>query len=305
MSRWYTHGWNTTTSLRLILTIIPRVPRILVPPIGVVTTAICISAMKPEREAASRNLRRVLGRGGWRLRRAVWSLFYNYSRFMVSYCELSTTTPEALEESLARDPTGENRFRAALDRRNGAVVLTAHLGNWEVGTRALRSTGRPVHVAMRLERRNAPERWLNRVRRSWGVRVLQVGHDAGSAIALRSALARNEIVAMQGDRAWDERAVEVDLFGAPFRFPLGPFLLAYGCEAALIPAFVLQEGWWRWHSEIGEPVVFPRTADRYADIVAGVSEYARQLERVVQRYPEQWFNFYDLWPQRGTERPRR
>ncbi len=303
MSRWYTHGWNTTTSLRLILTCIPRVPRFLVPAVGVVTTAICISAMKGEREAAGRNLRRVMGRGGWRRTLAVWSLFYNYSRFMVSYCDLAGMTSDLLDARLTRDPEGERRFRAALDGGNGAVVLTAHLGNWEVGTRVLEATGRPVNVAMRLERRNAPERWLNRLRKRGGMRVLQVGTDAGSALALRAALARNEIVAMQGDRALDERAVEVEMFGSPFRFPLGPFLLAYGCRAALIPAFVLQEGWWRWRSEIGEPVVFPRTEDRDADIVAGVSQYARHLERIVQCHPEQWFNFYDLWPGSDAARP--
>jgi len=54
MSRWYSHGWNTTTSLRMILTFFPRVPRSLVPPIGVVTTAICLASMKRERKAAGR-----------------------------------------------------------------------------------------------------------------------------------------------------------------------------------------------------------------------------------------------------------
>ncbi len=296
MSRWYTHGWNTTTSLRLILGCIPRVPRVLVPPIGVVTTAICLAAMGRERAAARRNLRRVLGRGGWRLERAVWGLFYNYSRFMVGYCELAGLTSEGLDSRLTRDPEGEARFREALSGGDGAVVLTAHLGNWEVGTRVLESMGRPVHVAMRIERGNAAERYLSRLRSRGGVRVLDVGHDAGSAIALRAALARNEVVAMQGDRASDERAIEVELFGSPFRFPLGPFLLAYGCRSALIPAFVLQDGWWRWRSEIGEAVSFPRTADRAADLEAGVSRYARQLEAAVRRHPEQWFNFYDLWP---------
>lgn len=298
MSRWYSHGWNTTTSLRRILACIPHVPRALVPPIGVVTTAICLATMGRERAAALRNLRRVLGRGGWRLGRVVWSLFYNYSRFMVSYCELSDMTPERLGPRLARDPSEERRFREVLGRGKGVVVLTAHVGNWEIGTRVLQTTGRPVVVAMQLERRNAPERWLNRLRKRGGVRVLPIGRDAGTAIALRTALARNEIVAMQGDRAWDEHAVEVELFGAPFRFPLGPFLLAYGCDAVLIPAFVLQDGWWRWRSVIGEEIAFPRTGERDADIAAGVSQYARQLESLVRGRPDQWFNFYDLWPSR-------
>ncbi|MBZ5638593.1 MAG: lysophospholipid acyltransferase family protein [Acidobacteriia bacterium] len=296
MSRWYAHGWNTATSLRLILTITPRVPRRIVPVLGAVTAAICLAVMKRERQAAIRNLRRVLRRGGWPLYRVVWGLFYNFGRFMASYCELRSMTPESLEPRLARDPPGEKRLREALEQGSGALVLTAHLGNWEVGTLALQGIGRPVLVAMQVERTNAAERWLNRLRVNGGVRVLRVGRDPASALVLRAALARSEIVAMQGDRATGDRVVEVGLFGAPFRFPLGPFLLAYGCDVPMVPTFVVQEGWWRWRSEVGEPVRFPRTSDRGADIAAGVAQYAAQLEQAVRRHPDQWFNFYDLWP---------
>ncbi len=293
---WYAHGWNTSTSLRLILTIIPRVPRRLVPPIGVLTTALCLACMKRERRAARRNLRRILGRGGWRLERAVWRLFYNFSRFMVAYCDLPGLTPGRLEEVVAADPEGMLRVADALEQRKGVIVLTAHLGNWEVGTRVLASAGVPVHVAMRVERSNPAERWLLRAREWGGVRVLRLGERPEAVLALKAVLARNEILAMQGDRASEGRTIGLDLFGAPFAFPLGPFLLAYHGDAPLLPAFVVQEGWGRFRSEIGPPVRFPRTGNRDLDLEAGALQYASALETIVRKHPDQWFNFYDLWP---------
>ena len=294
---WYAHGWNTSTSLRLILTIIPRVPRWLVPPIGVVTTAICLAYMKRERRAARRNLRRILGRGGWRLERAVWRLFYNFSRFMVSSCELPRLAPEQLLGRVAADPEGTARVADALRRGKGLIVLTAHLGNWEVGARVLASGGVPVNVAMQVERSNPAERWLLRARERGGVRVLRLGETPEAVLALKAALSRNEILAMQGDRASGGRTIDLDLFGAPFAFPRGPFLLAYGSDAPLLPAFVVQEGWSRYRSEIGSPVRFPRTPDREADLKAGALQYASELESTVRKHPDQWFNFYDLWPE--------
>lgn len=292
---WYTHGWNTATSLRLILTIVPRVPRWLVPPLAMVTTSICIAYMRDERRAAARNLRRILGVDGWRLWRAVWKLFYSFSRFMVSYCEVPRLTPEELRARLGADPQGAERIREALSRGKGVIVLTAHLGNWEVGARALEFSGAQVNVAMQVERTNPGERWLTRSRERGSVRVVQVGQAPLGALALRAALARNEIVAMQGDRRTAGRAIVVRLFGKPFSFPVGPFLMAYECDAPLLPAFVVQEGWWRWRSEVGSALRFPRTADRDADLAAAADQYARTLERMVRNHPDQWFNFFDLW----------
>jgi KDO2-lipid IV(A) lauroyltransferase len=296
MRAWYTHGWNTATSLRLILTIIPRLPRAVVPAVGVATTALCLTSMNRERRAAGRNLRRILGRGGWSKRRAVWSLFYNFARFMVSYCDLPRIAPADLEARHTPDREGDERIREALSRGRGLIVLTAHLGNWEVGAQLLARTGLRVHVAMQVERANAAERWLARARARGAVRVLPLRESPEGILALRAVLARNEILAMQGDRAAGGRCLTVPLFGAPFPLPLGPFLLAYLCDAPLLPAFVLQEGWWRWRSEIGGPIRFPRTGDRDADLTAGAAQYAAALERTVARHPDQWFNFYDLWP---------
>lgn len=291
---WYTHAWNTTTSLRLILTIVPRIPRWLVPPLAVVTTAVCLAYMRRERRAATHNLRRILGRGGWPLWRTVWALFYNFSRFMVSYCDLAQVTATTLQARLTSEGGGLERLREALQAGRGLIVLTAHLGNWEVGTRLLELAGAPVNVVMQIERSNSAERWLMRARQQSRVRVLGTGQAPESVLALRAALARNEILAMQGDRAAG-RSIVLELFGAPFAFPLGPFLLAYGCDTPLLPAFVIQDGWWRWRSEIGSPIRFPRTGSREADLAAGAAQYARALERVVREHPDQWFNFFELW----------
>ncbi|PYS93156.1 MAG: hypothetical protein DMF50_13820, partial [Acidobacteria bacterium] len=62
--RWYTHGWNRGLSWRLILGIVPKVPRFLRPPLHALATLVCFTAMPRERRAARRNLARITGRRG-------------------------------------------------------------------------------------------------------------------------------------------------------------------------------------------------------------------------------------------------
>jgi KDO2-lipid IV(A) lauroyltransferase len=287
--------------LRLILGIIPRVPRAIVPAIAVPTTALCIATMGNERRAARRNLARILGTRGASLSRATWRLFYNFSKFMVAYCELRHLSAEEARTRLSPDPEGTGRITSALAGGKGVVVLTAHLGNWEMGLRMLESFGVPVNVVMQVDPESGVETRLLSFRQNERVRVIEVGDDASFVLSLRAALARNEILAVQGDRASGAQPIASMLFGAPFSLPLGPFLLAYRTGAPILAAFVVQDGWWRFRSEIAAPIRFPETGDRDEVMRAAAASYAGALESIVRRYPDQWFNFYDLWPESGEK----
>jgi KDO2-lipid IV(A) lauroyltransferase len=293
--KWHAHGWNNETSLALIRGIIPRVPRVLVPAIAVPTTALCMAYMREERRAARRNLARILGVEGAALHRATFRLFYNFSKFMVSYCELSRLTPEEVRSRSDGAPAGAATIARCLAGGRGVIVLTAHLGNWEAGLRLLEGAGVPVNVVMQVDEASPVEMQLAALRQNASVRVIAVGDEPSTALALKAALARNEILAVQGDRAGGARSIRAVVFGAPLPLPLGPFLLAYHTGAALLPAFFLQDGWWRFRSEIRDPIALPRTGDRDADLRVAAAAYGASLEDVIRRYPDQWFNFYDPW----------
>jgi predicted LPLAT superfamily acyltransferase len=292
--RWHSHAWNTETSLSLIRGIIPKVPRWLVPAIAVPTTALCFAYMRNERRAARKNLTRI-GIQGMKLHGATWRLFYNFSKFMVSYCELGDLTAEEVRSRASHAGPDLDRIARGISGGRGVIVLTAHLGNWEAGLRLLEGAGAPVNVAMRIDHANPVEARLVTLRQSRSIHVIPVGDDPSSVLALRAALGRNEILAVQGDRPSGSRSLFAPVFGAPLPLPIGPFLLAYLTGAPLLPAFFLQEGWWRFRSEIHEAIAFPRTGDRNADLAAGAASYGAVLEGMLRRHPDQWFCFYDAW----------
>jgi lauroyl/myristoyl acyltransferase len=193
-------------------------------------------------------------------------------------------------ERLLGPGEGAEHVDAVLGGRRGFIVLTAHVGNWELAGRTLvaRGAGRPLHIVMAPEADPAVERLL---RDAGGpVRFVTLRTPA-DAVPLVAALRRGEIVGMQGDRALGHRGdVAVDFFGAPARFPLGPFLLARAAAVPVLPAFCLLRPDRRYAVHVLPPVRAERGAEEDA-----LRRWVGGLAGVIARAPTQWFNFVDSW----------
>jgi predicted LPLAT superfamily acyltransferase len=147
---------------------------------------------------------------------------------------------------------------------------------------------RPTWVVVAAETDPGVERFL----RGAGAPVRFVRRDdPTTAVALVAALRRNEVVALQGDRALGTRGdVAVEFFGAPAAFPVGPFVLARAAGAPVVPAFCLLRPDRRYTIALAPPIRVGADGE-----AAALGRWARVLEDAVRRTPEQWFNFFDVW----------
>jgi predicted LPLAT superfamily acyltransferase len=95
----------------------------------------------------------------------------------------------------------------------------------------------------------------------------------------------------------DDRAVTVDLFGAPARFPAGPWLLAAIARVPVIVAGCFKEGpdTYRLVALPPRHVQFDRARPRDEQIAEWAGAFARDIEGFAVRWPEQWYNFHDVW----------
>jgi lauroyl/myristoyl acyltransferase len=289
--RWHTHGWNRDLSWRLIHAIIPRVPRFLRPPIHLVTTLLCFAAMPRERRAARLNLTRITGRRGLASRLLAFRLFYNFSKFMVGYTDLLPFNPEDAGRRVEGGEAATCTIEGLLAEGRGLIVVTLHLGNWEMGLAFLSRLGHKVNVVLRPEEAG-PSRWEERARAHPGVRTIAAGGSAWNGLDLLLALRRGEVVAVQGDRAMGPPERRAALFGAPLRLPAGPFLLARASGAPILIVCVPIIGHWRYRIVLDGPL---RVGREESSLQAAVDEFARRAEAIVARYPTQWFNFFELW----------
>jgi len=290
-ARWYTHGWNRGLSWRLIHAIVPRVPRFLRPPIHLATTAVCFVAMPRERRAARHNLEQATRRSGVASRALAFGLFYNFSKFMVGYTDLMRLPYEALQRRVEGGDEARRLIETLLREGRGLIVLTLHLGNWEMGLLHLASLGRPVSVVLRPEDSGAAP-FEEEARRRAGVHVVPAGESAWNGLDLLLALKRGEIVAIQGDRTFGPLRERASLFGAEVDLPSGPFALAQASGAPILAVCVPIRGHSRYRIVVEGPL---RVGPGAEGARAALESFARIVERFVSDYPTQWFNFYEVW----------
>lgn len=298
MTRWYQHRFHNTTALRMIFVIMPRVPRFLHPPVAAVTALIFFLMLKRERRAVTGNLLRVSGKRGLALRWKVYRVFYSFCDLMVSFCFVPQATQAELMDMLVDSDGGGGKINECLAVGNGLIVWTAHVGNWEFASRLLTMYGR-VNVARVVEDKPA-EITLRNLMASDRLKVVDLKSGVPATIELLQALRRNEIVAIQGDRVYQRRTLEVPFFSKPTSFPLGPFLLSQVSGAPVLPVFMVRRGWLRYHPLMGDPIpAVPSTVSSHHDDAAlyeAMCQAVGFLEKTLATHYDQWMNYFDFWP---------
>jgi lauroyl/myristoyl acyltransferase len=228
-------------------------------------------------------------------RRRIWRLvrknFRNFSYYLIDFFRFSRFAAEEMKR-LVRFSGIEN-VRAALAGGKGALGVTAHVGNWELGGMMLALAGFPVNaIALSHENTKLNRLFVNQ-RGLTGMKVIPVGRAA-----LRSlrALKRNELVLILGDRDVTERGVEVEFFGRPVSIPRGPSGLAARSGAAVFFGYLVRESTHRYRAVFRPPLEIDRSADRESQEEQIIRGLMREMEECIADHLDQWYMYYPVWP---------
>lgn len=220
----------------------------------------------------------------------VRGMYRHLGRAFVELVRGAGRPPAVLAAEL--DVRGRAHLEAALREGRGALVLTAHLGNWEVLVRAGAALGVPVSIVTRRFRAGWAERAWRRLRRG-GARLIVA---EGGARAVLAALEAGEIVGYVLDQHMPpRRAVWVPFFGHPAATSPDLARLARLTGAAVVPLFTWRRADGRHVVEILPAVPMPRTADAAADVLEGTRRCAAIVEAAVRAHPEQWLWIHRRW----------
>ena len=238
------------------------------------------------RAAVRDNLRHVLGahatdRALNRTGRGVVGSFYDF------VCEVAANHRSSLDELIGRIDRieGGNAFLAERQNRRGAVLVTAHFGNFEVGLAAMREKEERVHVVFQRDRQTGFEKIRSDLHRQLGIVETPIDDGMASWLALRDALQADGVVMLQGDRVMPgQRGAAVPFFDARIELPIGPAKLALMTGAPLIPVFAVRQGGGRVRIVLGEPIEVP---DAEA-VEPALARVARSMQAVIAQHPEQW-----------------
>ncbi len=193
---------------------------------------------------------------------------------------------------LFHEPHGWEHVTAALAAGKGVLLVSGHLGNWELGAAYLAARGVPVEAVARHMNNPLFDDYLARSRRRLGVDVLF--DDAAAPRIPRAARAGRAIALLADQDAKGLASTFVPFFGRPARTPKGPAVFARRLGIPCLMALVVREADGRYRM-LFEPVPVTDTGDRDADTDAIVAAYTAQLEAVVRRYPGQYLWHHKRW----------
>ena len=188
-------------------------------------------------------------------------------------------------------------FEQLAEAEPGFVQVSSHVGNYELAGYSLRSRLKRMYALVFAGETETVMAQRAACFTASNIEMVPISADMSHLFTLNSALLDGNIVSMPGDRLFgSQKSFSCPFFGAPARFPAGPFLLAAQRAVAMLAVFVMKEGSRRYRvfiHRLGEDADASLPARSLAQALA--SEFAARLEAVVRRYPTQWFNFYDFW----------
>ncbi|ADW69625.1 lysophospholipid acyltransferase family protein [Granulicella tundricola] len=222
-------------------------------------------------------------------------LYRSLGLLMAEFCLMSGYTREQASEFIEYD--GLEHFLAARDRGKGVLVLTGHLGAWELSSFYHSLMGYPMGLVIRRLDNPLVDAFVNRIRCLHGNRVI---HKDDFARGLIAAMRNGETMGILMDtNMTPPQGVFVPFFGREACTASGLAKVAMKTDAAVLPGFLLwDEARRKYRLCFGEPMTLIRTENADADVLANTAAFTATIERYVRQHPEQWLWLHRRWKTR-------
>lgn len=191
---------------------------------------------------------------------------------------------------------GQEYFDRLEARPEAFLMLSAHIGNYEIAGYTLVSTRKRMNALVFGGEKPTVMQGRERMFSHTNIRMIPIIQGDGSYLfAINEALSRGEILSIPADRSLgSKKTVEASLLGDTARFPLGPFSIAAmrGIEALQVSVMKTSL---RGYTIYVRPLPRDPQLPKREQCRQMARAYAAELDRLLRRYPCQWFNYFDFW----------
>jgi len=233
---------------------------------------------------------------GFSLIKAVQFIYRNY--FLFGQILLDKTAIMAgFKTNLSFEFEGEEHLHRMVEENKGGFLISAHIGNFEMAGHLLKRLNARINIVMYDGDHQKIKDYLAGILQN-NVNIICIKDDMSHVYELHKAIDNKEIICIHGDRFVDEKnVIEMNFLGNSALFPLGPFILPVRYSIPVSFVFAMKESRNHYHLYATPGKVFKRGLIRNHKETSMeiISEYIAQVERMVQKYPNQWFNYYEFW----------
>jgi len=215
----------------------------------------------------------------------IGEVFRHFARYLVEFLSAhhrySTFTIE-----------GTDALVRTMQTSQGGIVLSAHIGNWELGGIAIHRLGFPFTVVVLPHRDSRVNQFFDQQRLRCEVGVIPLGpHAAARCLRL---LRSHQWLGILGDREFGQEGLAVPFFGRSSQVPRGPAILSLRTRAPVIPVFFIREGDWRFRFYVEPPIYPPNGPWQEAHVKHLTQAYVHVIEQYIRQFPTQWLMFQPI-----------
>ncbi|MCX2745387.1 lipid A biosynthesis acyltransferase [Mangrovivirga sp. M17] len=226
---------------------------------------------------------------------AIYSNFYVFGQTILDKVAIMS----GMKEKYSYDFVGEEYLIELKKKGRGGVLVSAHLGNWDIAGFLLKRIDVKINVVMFEAEHQKIKQYLSSIMDSGNMKVIPIKRDLSHIISIRKALANNEIICMHGDRfVQGSRVIQKDFMGEKAYFPTGVFSIIEKFKVPYTFVYCMKSSKDSLHYELSStPVLDPLNKNGENEII---NDYIKTLEGKLIQYPDQWFNYYDFWSKTAT-----
>jgi predicted LPLAT superfamily acyltransferase len=219
------------------------------------------------------------------------SIFKSYFVFGQTIIDKAAIS-SGLKNQFTYEFDGVENITNLLDKGQGGILISAHVGNFELAEYFFEEidTRSQIHlVTTDSEHQNIKE-YLESVTKKSNIKIILVGEDLSHIFEINAALGKGELVCFTGDRFFEgTKYLSEELLGKSAKFPAGPFVLASRLRVPVVFVYVMKETAKHYH-------LYARTAEvAHRDAEGLLKKYTENVEWMLEKYPLQWFNYFNFW----------
>ncbi len=176
----------------------------------------------------------------------------------------------------------------------GGIIISAHLGNWEVAGHKLQRLDSPINIVMYDGEDAQLKNYMEQFDTKRSFNIIYIREDMSHIYEMSAALNRNEFICLHADRFRPgNRTMKHMFLGEEANFPAGPFILASKLRAPVCFVFAFKESNFHYHFCAHQWKTYEGRGTTGMERM--LDDYVEVLEKRLKQYPEQWFNYFDFW----------
>jgi predicted LPLAT superfamily acyltransferase len=244
--------------------------------------------LKKSNKAISYYFKERLKYSSFKSKKMVFRSYYTFGQTIIDKISISA----GMRNKFTYEFDGIEILRKLLAEKKGGVLISAHIGNFEIAEHFFGEIDLDFQINLvttDLEH-SAIKKYLESVTKKPTVKFIIIKDDLSHIFEINAALANNELICFTGDRYFEgTKSLSEKILGQDANFPAGPFLIASRLKVPVVFVYVMKEQNLHYHLYAREAVV------KHRDENALLKSYLESVESMLQKYPLQWFNYFDFW----------